>query len=258
MALASTLVDDAPPHIPRHLSMRLKKLQGEDERCDEIHRKNLILLERMRRQMEAPKGFSNLDRREKVGKVESKPAPGARRRREELEQIAMNNLMLMQRVEAREPNYNQERWRKDRKTNLGYLQRITKFPETYAPILAKEGVDPPFVGAAATVRENRVTALRRSYATPHDASERPSSSSLTSAAGSASRPPMLEAKNTRTVELRRMYISRVAGGGEEGYKRWFRDLSIGTASNDPLDVGNRRCTEITRLAGGNVSRGVKA
>ena len=66
----------------------------------------------------------------------------------------------MQRVEARQPHYSQEVWDEERRINLSYLQRISRYPEGYQHVLEKEGVPPPVKGPL-KIRFNRSEQLRK-------------------------------------------------------------------------------------------------
>jgi hypothetical protein len=142
----------------------------------------------------------------------------------------------MQRVEAREPNYSQEVWGEERKINLSYLQRISRFPEGYQDILEKEGVPPPVKGPL-KIRLNRSEMLKKTWKENvsgktdefGNRSGRPS----TAPAKPETQPP--ESANvymTKAEKLRREYIKVMAQGG--GQRTWNATHAV--SNRDPLDI----------------------
>ncbi|KAJ3312616.1 hypothetical protein HDU76_002849, partial [Blyttiomyces sp. JEL0837] len=162
LATMKSYIDNTPPKRHGHLQLRLKKMQLEEEKIGKIERDNLILLDRMARQMSEPQGFSGLDNEYRLKPYNLKPTPNSRKKKELLQQIEEENQILMQRVEAREPHYRQDIWDDERRTNLSYLQRISRFPEGYQHVLEREGVPPPLKGPL-KIKMNRSELLRKSW-----------------------------------------------------------------------------------------------
>ncbi|KAJ3102251.1 hypothetical protein HDU97_000687 [Phlyctochytrium planicorne] len=248
LATIKAYIDNAPPKRHGHLQLRLKKLQLEDENLGKIERENLILLDRMSRQMSAPQGFSGIDPNYKLRKVLQKPPASERKKKEEQQQIEQANLMLMQRVEAREPHYHQELWDEERRTNLGYFQRISRFPEGYQHILDREGVPPPLKGKL-PIRMNRSELLRKSWysktLTEQNAYENGEESErhghtvndmpATHSPGEINYPKDVKVHQTKTDKLRQQFIQAMSQGAE-GRKKWYQEH--GTSTSDPLDVAS--------------------
>lgn len=84
-------IDNGAPQRYSHLDMRLKKMRQEEDKRNEIYKQNVGLLQRIARQMSHPRGVSNVDANYHVKEMPKKPRPGARQRREELEQIEHAN-----------------------------------------------------------------------------------------------------------------------------------------------------------------------
>ncbi|KAJ3216281.1 hypothetical protein HDU67_009716 [Dinochytrium kinnereticum] len=248
LATIKAYIDNTPPKRHGHLQLRLKKLQLEDENLGKIERENLILLERMSRQMSAPQGFSGIDSEYRLKKVLQKPPASERKKKEEKQQIEQANLMLMQRVEAREPHYHQELWDEERRTNLSYFQRISRFPEGYQHILDREGVPPPLKGKL-PIRMNRSELLRKSWfsktaeeqaqfiaAEEHSAFQRERGRPATAhKLGEVSYPQNVKVHQTKTDKLRKQFI-KLMGQGLEGRKKWYEEH--GTSTSDPLDIAS--------------------
>ncbi|KAI8853633.1 hypothetical protein BC829DRAFT_274066 [Chytridium lagenaria] len=248
LATIKAYIDNTPPKRHGHLQLRLKKVQLEDENLGKIERENLILLDRMARQMSAPQGFSGIDPNYRLKKVVQKPPASERKKKEEQQQIEQANLMLMQRVEAREPHYHQELWDEERRTNLSYFQRISRFPEGYQHILDREGVPPPLKGKL-PIRMNRSELLRKSFAkaqdeqihlTESDDDERKpyrerKKSNTKHKPGEVNYPKNVKVHQTKTDKLRKQFI-QIMSQGDESRRKWYLDHTIST--NDPLDIAS--------------------
>ncbi|KAJ3020375.1 UNVERIFIED_CONTAM: hypothetical protein HDU68_010220 [Siphonaria sp. JEL0065] len=195
-----------------------------------IERENHILLARMVRQMSVVQGFSGLDADLKVKVTAAMPTPSARKKKELLEQIEESNQILMQRVEARLPHYQNEIWDEERRTNLSYLQRISRFPEGYQHVLERERVPPPLKGPL-KVRINRSEMLRQKWAVeskmnldefgnPNRSTSPAKSSSSEDEAGKSSsdEEEHKEVYMTKGERLRREYIKTLQEGGERKWR----------------------------------------
>ncbi|KAJ1568714.1 hypothetical protein HK096_005568, partial [Nowakowskiella sp. JEL0078] len=126
-----TYVDTKPPKTYKHLKVRLKKIQLEEDHLDQIEKNNTILLQRMARQMSTPSGISNLNQNNHLKEDLHRIVPNIHKKLETLEKIGAENQLLMQRVEDREPNYRHKQWLDERRQNIAYLQNISRFPEVY-------------------------------------------------------------------------------------------------------------------------------
>ncbi|KAI8818399.1 uncharacterized protein EV422DRAFT_508262 [Fimicolochytrium jonesii] len=133
-------IDNKPPQKCSHLDMRLKKMRQEQERANRIQEENLILLNRMARQMQAPRGFSNVDSKFQVKPMVQKPSPSSYAKRRQIEELQEANEVLHRRLASSHPVYSREAWHEDRRRNLIYFANTTKYPETYAQEFEKEGL----------------------------------------------------------------------------------------------------------------------
>ncbi|TPX63249.1 hypothetical protein SpCBS45565_g06798 [Spizellomyces sp. 'palustris'] len=145
LASMKPAVDNSPPKKYSHLDMRLKKIRQEQEQSQRVQQENIILLNRMARQMSAPQGFSNIDSHYRVKETLKKPHPGARKRQEELKHVDEANIIYVQRIEDRQPHYSRATWNEERRKNLLYLANHSRFPEIYVDVCEREGVQLPFV-----------------------------------------------------------------------------------------------------------------
>ncbi|KAI9341142.1 hypothetical protein BDR26DRAFT_934153 [Obelidium mucronatum] len=247
LATMKTYIDNKPPQVQGHLKMRAKKLHDEDQKMGRIERENHILLARMVRQMSVVQGFSGLDADYKVKVTASMPTPSARKKKELLEQIEESNQILMQRVEARLPHYQNEVWDEERRTNLSYLQRISRFPEGYQHVLERERVPPP-LKVPLRVRINRSEMLRQKWAieskwnldefgNPKRAGSPAKSSSSEEESSEDERegeePQQREVYLTKGEKLRREYIKAFQEGGE---RNWRSKHPVYT--QDALDINH--------------------
>ncbi|KAJ3404732.1 hypothetical protein HDV05_006924, partial [Chytridiales sp. JEL 0842] len=242
LATMKAYIDNAPPKQPGHLQLRLKRIQQEDDNLAKIERDNHILLDRMARLMTTPQGFSGLDESYHLRPAIQKPTPSARKKKEELQQIEQQNQILMQRVEARGPHYNHESWDEERRLNLSYLQRITRFPEGYQHVLEKEGVPPPVKGPL-KIRMNKSETLRqevlakKAKAVDEEGSPRRVRSKSAGHSGAESEGDEQhheEPKDiylTKAEKLRREYLKMLA---ENGGKNKWRDRNAMSAK-DPTE-----------------------
>ncbi|KAJ3393166.1 hypothetical protein HDU84_002513 [Entophlyctis sp. JEL0112] len=238
LATMKTYIDANAPKVQGHLKLRTKKLLVEDQKLTRIDHENHILLARMVRQMSTVQGFSGLDSNYKLKFTAAMPTPSARKKREWLEQIDENNQTLMRRIEAIPANYCQELWNEERRTNLAYLQRITRFPEGYQKVLDRERVPPP-IKAQLRIRFNRVEILRKKWSkqtdSGHDEIKKPTSNPNKSDSSDSDNHEQddhpVNVYLTKSEKIRRAYIKTVSEGGE---KEWRKTHAIYT--NDPLDL----------------------
>ncbi|TPX74763.1 hypothetical protein CcCBS67573_g03956 [Chytriomyces confervae] len=239
LATMKTYIDSKPPQVQGHLKEKSKKIHMEDQKLTKIERENHILLARMVRQMSAVQGFTGLDADNKVKVTAAKPTPSARKKKELLEQIDESNQMLMQRVEARQPHYRQQVWDEERRTNLSYLQRITRFPEGYQHVLAKEGVPPP-LKTRLQIRWNRSEVLRQKWAIESKANldefgnpivRAASPTKSSSSDDEHEEHATAEVHMTKSEQLRREYIQAMKDGD---IRQWRARHALYT--KDPLDI----------------------
>ncbi|KAJ3071704.1 hypothetical protein HDU98_004928 [Podochytrium sp. JEL0797] len=243
LATMKTYIDNTPPQVQGHLKDRAKKISMEDQKLVKIERENHILLARMVRQMSVVQGFSGLDADSRVKVTAAMPTPSARKKKELLEQIEDENQILMQRVEARLPHYRQEVWDEERRTNLSYLQRISRFPEGYQHVFERVGVPPPLKGPL-RIRANRSEKLRQQWAVESKtnldefgnprraASPNKSSSSEDGSSDEDERQAEItEVYLTKAERLRREYIQALQKGGERNWR-----TKHPASTNDLLDI----------------------
>ncbi|KAI9358304.1 KIAA1430-like protein-domain-containing protein [Zopfochytrium polystomum] len=133
---AKPTIDNSQPRAYPHLEMRLKRWQIEEERLHNIEKNNHILLDRITFQMLSTSEISNLT--EKEIRSPTFLVAGEHKRKRNLQRIMKENLTILQRIEDKEPNYNQMEWLEDRQRNLGYLFNISQFPRHYEQ-LRKQG-----------------------------------------------------------------------------------------------------------------------
>ncbi|KAJ3414817.1 putative ATP-dependent RNA helicase dhr2, partial [Chytridiales sp. JEL 0842] len=132
-------IDTSPPKVYPHLEMRLKRMQVEEERLLDIERKNHILLDRIMFQMVNPSVASHQKfRKREKDNLDFIMGASYQRRKREMDRIQKDNLVILQRIENKEPNYNRLEWLADRKKNLYYLCNIAQYPTHYLELLEEE------------------------------------------------------------------------------------------------------------------------
>ncbi|KAJ3008435.1 hypothetical protein HKX48_008540 [Thoreauomyces humboldtii] len=137
-------IDNASPIKCTHLDQGLKKLRQEQEKAHRIQEENVILLNRMARQLRAPSGFSNVDSRYRLKEPLTKPPPNLHEREHKVHELEEANQLYVQRLEHAAPVYSREAWSDDRRRNLVYLANHTRYPEAYQEEFEREGVELPY------------------------------------------------------------------------------------------------------------------
>ncbi|KAJ3208247.1 hypothetical protein HDU82_002746 [Entophlyctis luteolus] len=133
---AKHTIDDSKPQVYRHLDMRLKKQQMEEERVHEIEKNNNILFQRIMTQKIFHKDISAFNQlrafRENRNSI---VASHEHHRNRGNDKILKENLTILQRIEDKAPNYNRFAWHYDRFRNLEYLCNISQYPKHYFDLL---------------------------------------------------------------------------------------------------------------------------
>ncbi|KAJ3072297.1 hypothetical protein HDU98_003853 [Podochytrium sp. JEL0797] len=111
--------------------MRLKGVQIEEERLQDIERKNHILLNRISFQMLNPSEMSNLHIHTEEETLSLIIDAAEHKRKRDKEKITKENLIILQRIEDKAPNYNRLEWFYERRKNLEHLVNISKYPYNY-------------------------------------------------------------------------------------------------------------------------------
>ncbi|KAJ3160232.1 hypothetical protein HDU86_001068 [Geranomyces michiganensis] len=148
-------IDNKPPRKCSHLDMGLKKLRQEQEKSHRIQEENIILLNRMARQLQSPVGFTNVDSAYRVKEPPRRLNPQTRARERHAHEIDHANQLLVDRIEHTAPVYSREAWSEDRRRNLGYLANRTRYPEAYREEFEREGVQLPYNQAIYVKPSNR-------------------------------------------------------------------------------------------------------
>ncbi|KAJ3399917.1 hypothetical protein HDU80_007457 [Chytriomyces hyalinus] len=125
-------IDDSRPKVYKHLDMRLKKTQTEEERMHTIEKNNNILFNRIMSQKLRDTDVSSISdsrafdkRRDHIHEAHTHI------RQCRNDNILKDNLTILQRIEEKAPNYNRLAWYSDRLRNLGYLCNIAEYPKHY-------------------------------------------------------------------------------------------------------------------------------
>ncbi|KAI8585329.1 KIAA1430-like protein-domain-containing protein [Geranomyces variabilis] len=137
-------IDNKPPRKCSHLDMGLKKLRQEQEKSHRIQEENIILLNRMARQLQSPVGFTNVDSAYRVKAPPRKLNPQTRARERHAHEIDHENQLLVDRIQRSAPVYSREAWSEDRRRNLGYIANHSRYPEAYHEEFEREGVQLPY------------------------------------------------------------------------------------------------------------------
>ncbi|TPX62558.1 hypothetical protein PhCBS80983_g00339 [Powellomyces hirtus] len=137
-------IDNKPPQRCSHLEMGLKKLRQEQEKSHRIQEENIILLNRMARQLQAPQGFSNIDANYHVKETHRKLPSNNRVKQKQAQELEQANQAMVERIAEQPPVYSREAWSEARRQNLVYFANHTRFPETYQEIFEREGVRLPY------------------------------------------------------------------------------------------------------------------
>ncbi|KAI8614785.1 hypothetical protein BC830DRAFT_1125780 [Chytriomyces sp. MP71] len=132
---AKPSIDNLRPRVYPHLEMRLKGVQIEEERLHDIERKNHILLDRISFQMLNPAEVSSLHIHKEEETSSLMMDARDHKRKRDKEKITRENLIILQRIEDKAPNYNRCEWSNERRKNLEHLANIAKYPTHYMKIL---------------------------------------------------------------------------------------------------------------------------
>ncbi|KAJ3296257.1 hypothetical protein HDU79_007153 [Rhizoclosmatium sp. JEL0117] len=111
--------------------MRLKGVQIEEERLQEIERRNHILLNRISFQMLNPSEVSSLHIHSEEETLALIIDAVDHKRKRDKEKITKENMTILQRIEDKAPNYNRLAWFNERRKNLEYLANISSYPMHY-------------------------------------------------------------------------------------------------------------------------------
>lgn len=138
-------LDNNRPQRHRHLELKLKKRQLDDEQYTKIERENRILMEKMYAIMKAQKDPGSMEFRPgmRINKSqgpmvdcflsESSVFPGQavrldslnrESRRRDYMKIMEENMSILKRIQERKPNYQRSKWEKERGAVEGYLKNI--------------------------------------------------------------------------------------------------------------------------------------
>ncbi|KAJ3110657.1 hypothetical protein HK100_002962 [Physocladia obscura] len=133
---AKPTIDDSKPRQYRHLDMRLKKHQMEEERVHEIEKNNNILFRRIMTQKINHTDISDISTIKAFKENRDSIASCHEHfRKRGIERILKENLTILQRIEEKAPNYNRLAWHSNRYQNLGYLCNISQYPKHYFDLL---------------------------------------------------------------------------------------------------------------------------
>ncbi|TPX64930.1 hypothetical protein SpCBS45565_g05531 [Spizellomyces sp. 'palustris'] len=142
---AKSTIDSRPPRVWPHLEVRLKRVQVEQERLQEIERNNHILLDRIAFQLDNPSEVSDLKSSQRPpshrGSATSVNSSGSTRslhapkRKRDLKAIEFQNMTILQRIEDQPPTYPRTKFFASRCQNLEYLRNIAQYPQTYERLL---------------------------------------------------------------------------------------------------------------------------
>ncbi|KAJ3239122.1 hypothetical protein HDU81_006453 [Chytriomyces hyalinus] len=125
-------IDDSKPKVYKHLDMRLKKTQTEEERMHTIEKNNNILFNRIMSQKLRDTDVSSIrDSRAFDKRRDHIHEAHTHIRQCRNDNILKDNLTILQRIEEKAPNYNRLAWYSDRLRNLGYLCNIAEYPKHY-------------------------------------------------------------------------------------------------------------------------------
>ncbi|ORY46864.1 hypothetical protein BCR33DRAFT_111355 [Rhizoclosmatium globosum] len=117
---AKPTIDDSKPRVYRHLDMRLKKQQMEEERVHEIEKNNNILFRRIMNQKISHTEISDISKIKEYKENRNHIAASHEHfRKRGMEKILKENLTILQRIEEKAPNYNRLEWYSERCRNLG-------------------------------------------------------------------------------------------------------------------------------------------
>lgn len=142
---SKSALDNNAPQRHRHLELKLKKRQLDDEQYTKIERENRILMEKMYSIMKSTKDSSSMEFRPglRINKSQgpmvdcylsqSSVFPGQavrldslnrESRRRDYMRIMEENMSILKRIQDRKPNYARSKWEKERGAVEGYLKNI--------------------------------------------------------------------------------------------------------------------------------------
>jgi hypothetical protein len=138
-------LDNTMPQRHRHLELKLKKRQLDDENYTKIERENRILMEKMYSIMKSSKSTRSMEFKPGM-RINSNQGPmvdcflsqkslypgqavpldslNRDSRRRDYMRIMEENMSILKRIQDRKPNYQRTEWSKDRDNVDGYLKNI--------------------------------------------------------------------------------------------------------------------------------------
>lgn len=119
---AAPMVNTRAPQTYMHLHLKLKKLQLEEERLATIERDNRILLEKMSYIMRTRGRIDNRNNYEYKSLNREK-------RQRELLRVTRENQAMLQRIVARQPEYDHFKWQEEWEENLQFMDNISQYPQ---------------------------------------------------------------------------------------------------------------------------------
>lgn len=121
---AKPMIDSKPPPARPHVTSKLKKLQLERERLEEIDRDNMTLLKKMQHIM---KTEGNVDHHSTSHQY--RHSLNQEKRQREVQRVARENRQLLERLEKVEPMYKVSSWIEDWQRKGELTNMITAYPE---------------------------------------------------------------------------------------------------------------------------------
>ncbi|KAJ3012175.1 UNVERIFIED_CONTAM: hypothetical protein HDU68_001342 [Siphonaria sp. JEL0065] len=215
---AKPTIDDSKPRVFRHLDMRLKKQQMEEERVHEIEKHNNILFHRILHQKIGHTEISDISKIKEYIENRNHIAESHQHfRNRNNEQIFKENLTILQRIEEKAPNYNRLDWHSARFRNLGYLCNIAQYPKHYWDLLI-EGKDNYDLVRPRTHHSPRVEAIARRASQIKTAPERLGRELRPKTRGAPISSPLPEADDTTPLASKPSSLKNLAFSQQSSVK----------------------------------------
>lgn len=115
-------IDNTAPRQGSHLRTKAKKNALLEDRIDQIHTENRILLEKMSHIMRSKGGIDNKNNSIKYGQSLNRD-----RRKRELQRITVDNYDILRRIQDVRPTYDHSKWEKEAKDQRRLLKNICDF-----------------------------------------------------------------------------------------------------------------------------------
>ncbi|XP_044071971.1 sperm axonemal maintenance protein CFAP97D1 [Siniperca chuatsi] len=146
---AKSTINTTPPKTYGHLTLKLKKLQLEEEWTMKIQRENNMLIEKISHIMRTTGGVDNRN-------YYDRKSLGKEKRQLELLRITKENQMILFRLSQCRPHYNVRSWHEDWLKTVKVMDSIAHYPRGQANL--QKGQEKPIKKGSDCDKEHKISA----------------------------------------------------------------------------------------------------